>query len=199
MTIFRDEIGAWFIAMFVALMAGRVWGWIGQGRVEMLEQQPPANPRSFHTRLVLSLLVSLAYDFAFVSYTATTVYEQARPNMMVMFLFEYVLLTISTVSTALRYLICVVEIRIHQKQAQQMLQARRAEIRERGEEILRQRQERGDTGEISTGGEEPLPSEDDIDEMDIEPPGWEGKGLMILILDLLSGTYLKFPDALDLC
>lgn len=190
MTIFRDEIGAWFITMFVALMAGRVWGWIGQGRVEMLEQQPPANPRAFHTRLILSLLVSLAYDFAFVSYAASTVYEQARPNMMVMFLFEYVLLTIATVSTALRYLICVVEIKIHEKQTLQMLEARRVEIRERREEILRQRQEREDSDEVATGREEPLPSQDDIDEMDIEPPGWEGKGQMILILELLTGTCL---------
>lgn len=195
MTIFRDEIGAWFIAMFVALMAGRVWGWIGHGRVEILEQQPPANPRAFHTRLILSLLVSLAYDFAFVSYAANTVYEQARPNMMVMFLFEYVLLTISSISTALRYVIAVVDLRIHQKQTQEMLDIRRAEIRERREEILRQREARAERGEVSTGREEPLPSEDDVEEMDIEPPGWEGKGQMILILDLLSGMFPRIEYA----
>src|SRR3954467_915789 len=41
MTIFREEVGAWFLVMFVALLTGKVWGWIGDGRVEILEQQPP--------------------------------------------------------------------------------------------------------------------------------------------------------------
>ncbi|PHH76705.1 hypothetical protein CDD83_4212 [Cordyceps sp. RAO-2017] len=44
MTIFREEIGAWFLVMFTALVTGKVWGWIGDGRVEFLEQQPPPNP-----------------------------------------------------------------------------------------------------------------------------------------------------------
>ena len=43
MTIFRGELGAWFLVMFVSLLVGKVWGWIGEGRVEFLEQQPPAD------------------------------------------------------------------------------------------------------------------------------------------------------------
>ena len=46
MTIFRDDIGLWFFTMFLCLLAGKVWQWIGEGRVEFLEQQPPANPRT---------------------------------------------------------------------------------------------------------------------------------------------------------
>ena len=190
MTIFRDEIGAWFISMFVALMAGRVWGWIAHGRVEILDQQPPTNPRTFHTRLIMALVVALVYNYAFVSYAAGIVYEQARPNMMVMFLFEHVLLTITTVSTALKYLLCVIEIRITQRQTKQMLEARRAEIRERREEMIRQREAASERGDEVTGREEPLPSENDVEEMDIEAPGWEGKGQFVLLLELLSGMYL---------
>ena len=190
MTIFRDEIGAWFISMFVALMAGRVWGWIAHGRVEILEQQPPMNPRTFHTRLTLALLVALVYNCAFVSYAAGIVYEQARPNMMVMFLFEHVLLTITTVSTALKYLLCVIEIHITQRQTVQMLEARRAEIRDRREDMIRQREEAAEAGGDVMGRAEPLPSENDVEEMDIEAPGWEGKGQFVLLLELLSGIYL---------
>ena len=51
MTIFREEVGGWFLVMFVCLLIGKVWGWIGEGRVEILEQQPPSNPRLFHARL----------------------------------------------------------------------------------------------------------------------------------------------------
>ncbi|KAJ5936160.1 hypothetical protein N7454_005458 [Penicillium verhagenii] len=41
MTIFRGELGGWFLVMFISLLVGKVWGWIGEGRVEYLEQQPP--------------------------------------------------------------------------------------------------------------------------------------------------------------
>jgi E3 ubiquitin-protein ligase synoviolin len=34
---------------------------------------------------------------------------------------------------------------------------------------------------------EPLPSEDDVEEMDIEVPGWEAKGQWVLSLDLATG------------
>ena len=186
MTIFRDELGAWFLVMFVALMAGRIWGWIGYGRVEVLEQQPPANPGLFHTRLTMSLALSLVFDVWMTTYALTTVIRQARPNMMVMFLFEFALLTTSSISTALRYVISVIDIRIHRKQAQELLAARRAEIRERREEMLRQRAERRDSDDTAVDNAD-LPHEDDIEEMDIEPPGWEAKGQWILSLDLVSG------------
>jgi E3 ubiquitin-protein ligase synoviolin len=62
MTIFRGELGGWFLVMFVCLLVGKVWGWIGEGRVEFLEQQPPANPRLFHTRLAISLILAVLFD-----------------------------------------------------------------------------------------------------------------------------------------
>ena len=198
MTIFRNEIGSWFIATFVALMAGKVWQWIGYGRVEVLEQQPPANPRLFHARLTLSLALSLVYDIWLTHYALNTVIAQAKPNMMVMFLFEFVLLTISSLSTALRYLIAVVDIAIHQKQTNELLAARRAEIREQREEMIRQREQSSrQRAEAAAAGETlepavedgPLPSEDDVEEMDIEPPGWEAKGQWVLCLDLMTGTW----------
>lgn len=187
MTIFRDEIGVWFMVMFVALMSGRIWGWIGYSRVEILDQQPPASPRLFHTRLTASLVLSLVFDFWMTRYTLTNVIQQARPNMMVMFLFEFALLTASSITTTLRYGLSVVDARIQSKQKQELLEARRAEIRDQREEILRQRAANSDAENTDAGMEE-LPNEDDIDEMDVEPPGWEEKGQWILSLDLLSGT-----------
>ncbi len=189
MTIFRDELGSWFVAMFVALMAGRVWGWIGRGRVEVLEQQPPANPRLFHARLIVSLALSLIYDLSFVSYAANIVYDTARPNMMVMFLFEFVLLTTSSVSTALRYIISTIDSNIQQKQTQELLAIRRAEVQEQRGEMIMERQAAAESGEGAgdANTQEPLPDPDDIEEMDIEPPGWEAKGQWILCLDIITG------------
>jgi E3 ubiquitin-protein ligase synoviolin len=190
MTIFREEVGAWFLVMFVALLTGKVWGWIGDGRVEVLEQQPPANPRLFHIRLTVSLAFSVLYDIWLMSYTINTVIQQARPNMMVMFLFEFAILTTSSFSTAFRYSISLVEARVIKRQTRERLVERRREVREEREGILRQRAAATAAAAEGNGTPdfpEPLPSEDDVDEMDIEVPGLEIKGQWILTLDLLTG------------
>lgn len=196
MTIFREEVGAWFLVMFMALLTGKVWGWIGDGRVEVLEQQPPANPRLFHIRLSVSLVVSILYDVWLMSYTINTVIQQARPNMMVMFLFEFAILTSSSFSTALRYCISVTEAKVVKKQTHDRLIERRREVREERLEMVRQREAATATaaaeGNVIPTFTEPLPSEDDIEEMDIEVPGWEAKGQWVLSLDLATGeTFLE--------
>ncbi|KAL2142469.1 hypothetical protein VTI28DRAFT_1117 [Corynascus sepedonium] len=186
MTIFRDELGAFFLVMFTALVTGKVWGWIGDGRVEVLEQQPPANPLLFHARLGLSLFVSVAYDIWLLSYSVNTVVEDARPSMMVMFLFEFAVLTVSSLHTVARYLISLAEQHVVKTQTRQRLEDRRRRVREQRAEVLRRREIEG-----ATGDNEELPDENDIDEMDIEVPGWEAKGQWVLSLDLLA-DFVKF-------
>lgn len=187
MTIFREEIGAFFIVMFTALLTGKVWGWIGDGRVEVLEQQPPANPRLFHARLSISLVVSVIYDIWLLQYATRTVIQQARPNMTVMFLFEFAILLVCSVQTGLRYIVSLTEQSILKTQTRQGLEARRRQIREQRADILRRR-ESGEATEEEMN--EPLPDENDVEEMDIEVPGWEAKGHWILVLDLCAGRGL---------
>lgn len=197
MTIFREEVGAWFLVMFTALVTGKVWEWIGEGRVEILEQQPPANPRLFHTRLSISLVLSVVYDTWLFSYAVNSVIQQARPNMMVMFLFEFAILATCSFRTAFRYLLSLIEADIVRKQTRQRLDLRRRQIKEQRAEILRRR-ESGDPTEAEAARQEELPDENDVDEMDIEVPGWEGKGQAVLALDLFSGekTLFTIPPSL---
>ncbi|KAH8595928.1 hypothetical protein B0O99DRAFT_621755 [Bisporella sp. PMI_857] len=194
MTIFREEVGAWFLVMFVALLTGKVWGWIGDGRVEVLEQQPPANPRLFHIRLSISLGISILYDTWLMSYIINTVIAQARPNMMVMFLFEFAILTTMSMSTGCRYAISLIEARVTSKQMRERLVERRREVRQERDEILRSREtaiaEAAAEGKPTPEFTEPLPDEEDVDEMDIEVPGWEAKGSWILTLALCT-DFLK--------
>ncbi|KAG9247237.1 hypothetical protein BJ878DRAFT_493592 [Calycina marina] len=197
MTIFREEVGAWFLIMFVALLTGKVWGWIGDGRVEVLEQQPPANPRLFHIRLSVSLATSILYDTWMMSYIINTVIQQARPNMMVMFLFEFAILTTSSMSTGCRYAISLIEARVVGKQTQNRLVERRREVREQRAEMIRQRDAAAAEGTPAPDMVEPLPNEEDVDEMDIEVPGWEAKGQWVLTLALCTdfvklGIYCSF-------
>ncbi|KAJ3577437.1 hypothetical protein NPX13_g3130 [Xylaria arbuscula] len=189
MTIFREEVGGWFLVMFTALVTGKVWEWIGEGRVEVLEQQPPANPRLFHLRLSVSLLLSVFYDVWLFTYAIHDVIQQARPTMMVMFLFEFAILTACSSRTACRYVLSLVETNITKKQTRTRLEERRRLVREQRNDILRRR-ESDDAAEAEAARQEELPDEEDIDEMDIEVPGWESKGHWILSLDLFT-DFLK--------
>ncbi|KAI2471866.1 hypothetical protein F4781DRAFT_385316 [Annulohypoxylon bovei var. microspora] len=197
MTIFREEVGAWFLVMFTALVTGKVWEWIGEGRVEVLEQQPPVNPRLFHTRLSISLLLSVIYDTWLFTYTVNAVIQQARPNMMVMFLFEFAILATCSFRTGFRYVLSLVEADIVSKQTRQRLEERRRQVREQRSEIMRRR-ESGDATEAEAAAQEELPpDEEDIDETDIEVQGWESKGQWVLSLDLFTdfvklGIYSAF-------
>ncbi|KAH7085399.1 hypothetical protein BKA63DRAFT_499541 [Paraphoma chrysanthemicola] len=183
MTIFRDDIGIWFFTMFLCLLAGKVWQWIGEGRVEFLEQQPPANPKLFHTRLMSSLLLSVAFDVFMMQYCIDSILSDARPGVMVMFGFEYVLLAIASISTLLRYTLSLVELFIIHRQEK----AR--------EETRRQTREQATQRAAADGAE--VPPDDDDDDDEPEVPGWEEKGRWVFYLDLAtdfikSVVYLGF-------
>ncbi len=178
MTIFREEVGAWFLVMFVALLVGKVWGWIGEGRVEILEQQPPANPRLFHMRLSFSLLLSVIFDVSLLRYAVGSVLRMARPNMMVMFAFEFAVLAIASCSTAARYALSLVELYTIRQQTKLKLEERRAQRQ------MAQTQQEVDGPDAAPSATVP----DDLDEDDIDVPGWEAKRQWLFSLDLVTGT-----------
>lgn len=183
MTIFREEVGAWFVVMFVTLLIGRVWAWIGEGRVEILEQQPPSNPRLFHVRLSISLALSVLLDMYMLSYSINTVRQQARPNMMVMFAFEFAVLSVASLSTCARYGLSLREAAIIRRQTAARLQGRRHQIT-RDREAARR-------AAVEAGQEMPVepPVEDMLDELDVDVPGWEDKGKWMFYLDLGTGKH----------
>ncbi|KAJ5114527.1 hypothetical protein NUU61_000286 [Penicillium alfredii] len=162
MTIFRGELGGWFLVMFISLLVGKVWGWIGEGRVEYLEQQPPP-----------------------IRYCITTVIHQARPDMMVMFGFEFAILSILSTSTAARYAIALVEIYISRQQLNAKMEERRNEIRAARLEAIREHARSGASAPPTD-----LPDENDVNELEFDVPGWEEKGRWVFYLDLLT-DFLK--------
>ena len=184
MTIFREEVGGWFLVMFVCLLIGKVWGWIGEGRVEILEQQPPSNPRLFHTRLSISLMISTLFDMFMLQYSINTVLSHARPNMMVMFAFEFAVLTITSASTMARYTISLYEANVIKLQ----IRDRRKAIRREREIERAQLPTDGPTSQESAANSSAI--QDDIDALDIDVPGWEEKGRWVFYLDLATGTQL---------
>ena len=181
MTIFKGSFGAWFMVMFFSLLAGKVWGWIGEGRVEILEQQPPANPRLFHIRLAISLSMSVLFAAYMLDFSVRTVLAQAKPDMMVMFGFEFAILTILAVSAAARYSIVLTEIYVVQKQ-------KTARVNElRAERAAANETSRTEGQETNPSTNEERPANTDVDEAEVEVEGWEGKGRWIFYLDLVTG------------
>ena len=207
MTVFRGEIGLTFLAMFFSLLTGKVWGWIGEGRVEVLEQQPPQNPRLFHTRLALSLGLSVAFDLTMLEYVVKRVLRMARPDMMVMFGFEFAVLSITSISTAMRYAIDLVEIGIVREQKKQRIEEIK---RERIQTAVTQYEE-ARARETNPDNPPNAPSEsltptptptqrtleqtildasnEEVDENEIEVEGWEDKGRYIFYLDLATDFF----------
>src|SRR5271155_678401 len=191
MTIFRGEIGGWFLVMFFSLLAAKVWGWIGEGRVEVLEQQPPQNPRLFHTRLAISLSISVLFDSYMLEYLVKEVLHQARPDMMVMFGFEFAVLTILSFSTMARYAISLVEIYIVRKQKEKRVEEIRRERRVAAEASVPALGEEAADAAASAGPTRTIPAaEDPIDDAEVEVEGWEEKGRWIFYLDLTTGKAL---------
>jgi len=181
MTTFRDEVGTWFFVMFVSLLAGKVWQWISESRVEALEQQPPTNPRLFHARLIISLAISEAFDLLMLSYCVNTLLEQPRPGMMVMFAFEFAVLAISSTSTAAKYILSLIEAQVVKQQTTARVLERREELRLEREEATRR------AGEDTTTT---APADEEVNEEDIDVPGWQEKGRWLLFLDLLTGKHV---------
>ena len=208
MTIFRGEIGPWFLVMFFSLLVGKVWGWIGEGRVEVLEQQQQniiggPNARLFHTSLILSLGLSVIFDLIMLNYIVAQVLHMARPDMMVMFGFEFAVLSVSSTSTALRYALNVLESNIVQHQKQQKIASLRKERIEAAlRELDTQQTEGTDVSAASSNEErrrdaETAAAAQPIDDSDVEVEGWESKGRYMFYLDLITDfcklcIYLSF-------
>ncbi|ETN37110.1 uncharacterized protein HMPREF1541_08100 [Cyphellophora europaea CBS 101466] len=208
MTIFRGEIGPWFLVMFFSLLAGKVWGWIGEGRVEILEQQPPRNPKLFHTRLALSLGLSVAFDVSMLEYIILQVMRMAKPDMMVMFGFEFAILSISSLSTAFRYAIQLFEMGVVREQKRVRAETMRRERMDAARGDLEAAERRVAQPPADTTESTPAMSVEDaraalrraeqpVDDNEVEVEGWETKGRWVFYLDLATDffklvVYLSF-------
>jgi len=182
MPSFREDVGGWLLTMFVLLLAGKVWGWIGEGRVDILEQQPPANPRLFHIRLATSLVVSVVFNAWMAWYCVDTVMANPRPGMMVIFTFEFAVQIVLSSFTLLRYCLAAAEIQIVKQQTQEAIEARKLEIRAERAQARQNETEEGRPAPASPADEEPI----EVEENDVDVPGWEDKRRWLFGLEVTT-------------
>ncbi|EPS37122.1 hypothetical protein H072_9253 [Dactylellina haptotyla CBS 200.50] len=138
MTIFRDEFHSGFIAMFTILLFVKCFHWLANDRVDFMEQTPPARPYLFHARLASSLFLLFTIDFLLCRHCVLTLMDLPKPNMLVMFAFEFAILLVNCSSTIGKYLIGITERIITARKTRQLRERRR-----------RQLQRRVDRGDIS--------------------------------------------------
>lgn len=190
MPSFREDVGGWLLTMFVLLLAGKVWGWIGEGRVDILEQQPPANPRLFHIRLATSLVVSVLFNSWMAWYCIETVLANPRPGMMVIFTFEFTVQIILSTFTLLRYCLAVAEIKVVKQQTLEAIEARKIQIK--AERAAERERAAAEQNENETAGERSTmtsPVDDEpieVDENEVDVPGWEDKRRWLFMLEVTT-------------
>lgn len=110
MTIFRDDFTLQFGIFFVILTFLRVFHWIAADRVDLIFQV--ATPPSFKSklRLAAALATLLMADLANCYYCISEVLS-SDPGIMIMFSFEFSLLTNSVVASIGKYILNLIEAR----------------------------------------------------------------------------------------
>jgi E3 ubiquitin-protein ligase synoviolin len=85
--------------------------------------------------------------------------------------------------------LALTEARVLKQQTKAKMDERRAEIRAERERLEREREESTDPESLP-----PLPSEEDVDENEIDVPGWEEKRRWLFGLELATGPSPVFPN-----
>eukprot|EP00924_Labyrinthula_sp_SR-Ha-C_P000958 snap_masked-scaffold_7-processed-gene-9.21-mRNA-1 protein AED:0.12 eAED:0.12 QI:0/-1/0/1/-1/1/1/0/558 len=102
LTIFRDQLNLYVGILFVMLLFVKIFHWLLTSRVEYLEQTEEVSKLQ-HIRII-SLLIILFFIDSLFSYVAISdVIKAGEPSVNLLFGFEFVLLTLSLISTILKY------------------------------------------------------------------------------------------------
>jgi len=111
MTVFREEFNSKFISFFVFLLFMKTFHWLSQDRVDFIQQTPQVS-RATHSRIFSLLVMLIGFDALFVYYSAYVILVQIQgPSMMILFGFEYLLLTSAAISTLIKYFLNIIDMR----------------------------------------------------------------------------------------
>lgn len=159
-----------------------------------METSPPDNPTLFHIRLASSLVLLLSACLAMLWHSVASVLERGRPNMMVMFAFEFAILLITSLGITGRYVLSLVEKYILKREATRRTAARvveREDTRQRHADRTVEVERRRAQGDIVEDVPE-LEEEDEDEEEELDVGGWEEKGTWVFYLELVTGEFSDF-------
>jgi len=107
LTIFRDQLNPSVVGLFTTLLFCKIFHWLADARVEHIEQSQETS-RLTHVRVSFLMIVLLVIDLIFTFISAHIVSKHGA-TVQLLFGFEYSLLTIAIVTTAVRYTLTVIE------------------------------------------------------------------------------------------
>ncbi|CAM9391609.1 unnamed protein product, partial [Scytosiphon promiscuus] len=110
LTVFRGDLTASTIALFVQLLLIKAFHWLSRARVEHLEQAGGQSLTSM-ARLCSLVFVTLVVDGFMVTYCLENI-DMNHASALVLFAFEYAILSIAAFSTAVHMVLHVVDSRM---------------------------------------------------------------------------------------
>eukprot|EP00903_Cladosiphon_okamuranus_P020911 g19203.t1 len=110
LTVFRGDLTAVTIALFIQLLLVKAFHWLSRARVEHLEQAGGQSLTSM-ARLSSLVFVTLAVDGFMVTYCLENI-SVDHASALVLFAFEYAILSIAAFSTAVHLVLHVVDSRM---------------------------------------------------------------------------------------
>ncbi|CAF0725966.1 unnamed protein product [Rotaria sp. Silwood1] len=108
-TVFRDDFSPRFVALFAILLFLKCFHWLLEDRVDYMEQSPVLGT-IFHARVVGLLSVLCLLDYLFISSAYMHTIAKGA-SVQIVFGFEYAILLVSVISTAIKYILHSIEIR----------------------------------------------------------------------------------------
>ena len=119
--LLRLEIDGCFMMMFVGVLAGKLWVWMGEGRLETHEQQPLLTSKVRCVRFSIALLLSLSFEGFMIMYAISAIRPTIGPSLMILVALEFGILTVSSALTAIRFTISAAEAFIIEPREQELM------------------------------------------------------------------------------
>lgn len=108
MIILDIDVDMEFVFLLMSLLAGKVWVWITQWRMESLRQQ--RHPQlSGYTCVLAGLFLSLIFEISMLGYTLHAAKQTINAKLRTVFGFEYAVLSLSAISVALSFFLLLEE------------------------------------------------------------------------------------------
>lgn len=111
LTIFREELRFRFVFLFTVLLFVKAFHWLAQFRVEQFHTELAVSALT-HVRILSLMGFLFVIDCFFVVWQTKTLLLEG-PSFILLFAFEYLILTCTVASTFLKYLIYVIDMRRH--------------------------------------------------------------------------------------
>jgi E3 ubiquitin-protein ligase synoviolin len=112
MTLFQGSLRGCIFVVSHSLFVGKLWGLVGDARVDYLNQSSPGSPRWFHThiQLPLSLAKSVLFDSFMLRYCAMTTIYQTGQHVVEISRFELAIFAMLFIYTTFQYAVALGEI-----------------------------------------------------------------------------------------